>query len=104
MVHPRGDDDFFSTDLPDVELASFWGKFRSPVLILPSGDDEHVPKTTDVASNVERWKSFCAPGIASALSGPIPGANHGVTHPEAQLWMADRVVGFLRALEAPVHE
>lgn len=68
------------------------------MLILPSAEDEFVPKTIDVAANVARWKTFCAPGIFSDLSGLIPGASHRVDRPASQQWMADRVIRFLASL------
>jgi len=94
----RGDDDYFSNDLSDAKLASFWGRFQKPVLIVPSGEDEYVDKGIDVKKNVERWTGFCAPGIASDLSDLIPGANHTVSQPESRQWLADTVIKFLRSL------
>lgn len=69
--------------------------FDKPVLVLPSEKDEYVPQTIDVVANIARWKTFCAPGIYSDLSGLIPGAGHSVEQADAQLWMADRVIRFL---------
>ncbi|OAA67997.1 DUF1749 domain containing protein [Niveomyces insectorum RCEF 264] len=97
--HTAGDDDYFSTDLPDARLAASWSCFDKPVLVLPSEQDEHVPASIDVVKNMARWKTFCAPGVLSNLSGLIPGASHSVEQPEAQLWMADRVIAFLASLE-----
>ncbi|AEO69211.1 uncharacterized protein THITE_44080 [Thermothielavioides terrestris NRRL 8126] len=94
-----GDDDYFSSDLPDEKLESVWGRLEQPVLILPSEKDEWVPADTDVMGLVNRWKSFCKPGIASDLSGLIPGANHRVDNPAGQEWLADRVARFLAELE-----
>ncbi|KAK0621384.1 duf1749 domain-containing protein [Bombardia bombarda] len=94
-----GDDDYFSSDLPDDRLTATWGGLEKPVLIVPSADDEHVPEDLDVAKLVEKWKSFCKPGIASELSGLIPGANHRVDDDDAREWLADRVAGFLASLE-----
>ncbi|SPQ22512.1 80a9b6ba-82a8-4414-ab4e-adc9996cb143 [Thermothielavioides terrestris] len=95
----EGDDDYFSSDLPDEKLESVWGRLEQPVLILPSEKDEWVPADTDVMGLVNRWKSFCKPGIASDLSGLIPGANHRVDNPAGQEWLADRVARFLAELE-----
>ncbi len=95
-----GDDDYFSADLPDETVSSFWSKFQKPVLLVPSGDDEHVPKSIDVGKSLSRWSSFCSPGIFSPLSGLIPGANHNVAKPEAQRWLANRVTQFLQSLDA----
>lgn len=50
---------------------------------------------------VERWKKFCPEGIASELSGLIPGANHRVEGGEeegGERWLADRVVRFLEGI------
>jgi hypothetical protein len=95
----RGDDDYFSSDLPDEKLQAVWGALEQPVLILPSEKDEWVPERIDVGGMVNRWKSFCKPGIASELSGLIPGADHRVEDAAAQDWLADRVAQFLIDLE-----
>jgi hypothetical protein len=81
-------------------VAETWGKIGSKVLIVPSGKDEHVPGHIDVAGLVRKWISACPPGIASELSGLIPGANHRVEQAGAQHWLAGRVVGFLREVIA----
>lgn len=94
----RGDDDYFSSDLADDKVAAIWGKLGQPVLIVPSGDEEYVPALIDVRGLVHRWKTFCKPGIASDLSGLIPGANHRVDNEEGQAWLAERVSGFLAGL------
>jgi hypothetical protein len=94
-VHNRGDDDYFSSDLPAEKVAEFWGNIRSKVLILPSEKDEHVPEGIDVRSLIGKWMASCRPLIASELSGLIPGANHRVEQPDAQQWLAERVIGFL---------
>ncbi|KAL2256756.1 hypothetical protein VTK26DRAFT_1179 [Humicola hyalothermophila] len=94
-----GADDYFSSDLDDEKLKTIWGRLEQPVLILPSERDEWVPETIDVAGMVSKWKSFCKPGIASELSGLIPGAKHTVDDPEGQKWLADRVAAFLAEIE-----
>lgn len=91
----RGDEDYFSSDLSDEKLAVFWGRVQKPILIVLSDADEFVPASVDVSGQMGRWKSFCNPGIASDLSGLIPGANHRVDDSAAQDWLADRVARFL---------
>ncbi len=95
MNHDSGDDDYFSSDLSDERLAAIWGKLEQRVLILPSEKDEWVPEHVDVTGMMSRWKSFCKPGIASELSGLIPGANHRVDNEDGQEWLADRIARFL---------
>ncbi|KAH6624815.1 hypothetical protein B0J18DRAFT_429397 [Chaetomium sp. MPI-SDFR-AT-0129] len=94
-----GDDDYFSSDLSDEKLAAIWGKVEQPVLIVPSEKDEWVSREIDVMGQVTKWKGFCKPGIASDLSGLIPGANHRVDNTEGQEWLSDRVARFLADLE-----
>ena len=70
-----------------------------PVLIVPSGEDQFTPEQVDVPAKVERWKSFCRPGLVSDLSGLIPGASHEVEQDEAREWLGETVVKFLQEVE-----
>lgn len=81
-------------------MAAIWGAISSKVLIVPSGNDEHVPADIDVAGLVRKWTSACMPGVASELSGLIPGANHRVEDAGPQQWLAERVAGFLKEVLA----
>ncbi|KAK4097959.1 DUF1749-domain-containing protein [Parathielavia hyrcaniae] len=90
-----GDEDYFSSDLDDSTLAAAFGRVDKLLLILSAGDDELVPPTVDREALLGRWIAACRPGIASDLSGFIPGANHVVSKPEAQAWLAERVGEFL---------
>ncbi|CCC10598.1 hypothetical protein SMACR_12611 [Sordaria macrospora] len=101
-----GDDDYFSSDLPDEKLAEIWGKVSKPVLVLPSENDEHVPDWIDVVDMLDKWKSFCKEDVISSLSGLIPEADHRVEYgpagepaDRAQGWLCDRVHAFFKQLE-----
>lgn len=100
LISVGGDDDYFSSDLPEDRVAAIWGAISSKVLIVPSGNDEHVPADIDVAGLVRKWTSACMPGVASELSGLIPGANHRVEAAGPQIWLAERVAGFLKEVLA----
>lgn len=93
----RGDDDFFSSDLPDEKVAAIWGSVKKPILIVPSEEDEFVPPDVDFEKLIAKWKSYCP--MASDLSALIPGAGHTVDPPASQDWLGERVVSFLRSLE-----
>lgn len=67
-------------------------------MVLPSAEDQYVPKTVDFEKLLARWKSF-SPSMSS-LSGLIPGANHTVDAQAAQDWLGDRVVSFLKSLDS----
>ncbi|KAF3769921.1 DUF1749-domain-containing protein [Cryphonectria parasitica EP155] len=92
-----GDDDFFSSDLPDDQVAAIWGLVQKPILIVPSAEDEYVPTTVNREELLVKWKSNCPK--ASDLSALIPGAGHTVDPPPSQEWLAERVVSFLKSLE-----
>lgn len=93
-----GDDDYFSSDLPPGRVAAIWGAFESPVLILHSAKDQHVPPSVDVVACTKKWAANCRAGIASPLSGSIPGANHRVEQKESQKWMINVVARFLDSI------
>ncbi|KOS18980.1 UPF0613 protein [Escovopsis weberi] len=90
-----GDDDYFSSDLDDATVQEFWSHFKRPVLVLHSEKDEFVPPHIDQAALNEKWQK--ASPYVSPLSGLIPGAGHTVKDAEAQTWLAERAVQFLRA-------
>lgn len=94
----RGDDDFFSSDLPDDKVAAIWRTVKKPILIVPSEKDEFVPPGVDFEKLIVKWKSFCP--VASDLSALIPGAGHTVDPPASQDWLGERVVTFLKSLES----
>lgn len=96
---PSGDDDYFSSDIPDEKLAEIWGRVKQPIMVVPSAEDQYVPKAVDFEKLLAKWKSFC-PSM-SGLSDLIPGANHTVDAQESQDWLGDRVVSFLKSLEGP---
>ncbi|KAJ4290791.1 hypothetical protein N0V88_006541 [Collariella sp. IMI 366227] len=93
-----GDDDYFSSELPNSMLAATFGHVNKPLLILPSGEDEMVPPTVDRKGLLDRWIAACGDGVASALSELIPGADHVVSQTCAQKWAAGRVEGFLKSV------
>lgn len=94
-----GDDDYFSSDIPDEKLATIWGRVKQPIMVVPSAEDQYVPKTVDFEKLLAKWKSVC-PSMSN-LSGLIPGANHTVDAEESQDWLGGRVVSFLKSLDGP---
>ncbi|KAI1485282.1 hypothetical protein F5X96DRAFT_660653 [Biscogniauxia mediterranea] len=95
---PDGEDNYFSPALPDTVAGPYWRRIDKPIMILHSGDDEYVPKSVDKEGLIQHWRTLCQPGIASELSGTIPGACHRVEEPEAEAWLATRVVNFLEGI------
>jgi hypothetical protein len=85
--------------LSDERLQKTFGKVDKPIMFLPCEKDELVPPTVDRPALLERWMSTCPQGIASPLSGFVPGANHIVASQDAWMWIAKRIVLFLERLE-----
>ena len=81
-------------------MRNIWGRIRQPVLMLPSGEDEYVPKEVDVKAMMARWMAACRPGIASPASVIVPGANHRCDEEEAQEVLIAAVDKFMRAVVA----
>lgn len=94
-----GEDNYFDPDRPDDVVAPFWHRVDKPILILHSGKDEYIPPHVNKEALIQRWKSLCRPGIASELSGLIPGANHRVEEKEAEEWLVNTVVKFLQSIK-----
>jgi hypothetical protein len=95
----RGDDDYFSSDLPTPTL-----KFaRSPVrlLLLMGGADEYYPPhLSDLASKqalLTKWKNG-AHGKISELSAVLEGANHNIGDGGVQKTMFEVVGKFLATI------
>ncbi|KAJ8121730.1 hypothetical protein ONZ43_g1893 [Nemania bipapillata] len=93
-----GEDNYFSPDLPDEVAASYWTRMERPLLVLHSGADEYVPESVNTQELINRWRGLCKPGVFSELSGVIPGAGHRVEQPEAETWLSDTVIKFLRSI------
>lgn len=97
-VWDSGEDNYFSPTLTDEVAAPYWNRIDKPLLILHSGDDEFIPKSVDKEGLIKHWRSLCKPGVASQLSGIIPGACHRVEEPEAEEWLCSTVVKFLQSI------
>ncbi|KAI0128478.1 hypothetical protein BJ170DRAFT_682269 [Xylariales sp. AK1849] len=93
-----GEDNYFSHDLPQAVAGPYWNRIERPLLILQSGRDEYVPSSVDKDALVKMWKAMCRPGIASDLSGCIPGANHRVRQPDSEKWLVETVIKFLGSI------
>ncbi|KAI0115194.1 DUF1749-domain-containing protein [Daldinia grandis] len=94
-----GEDNYFDPGLPDDIVGPYWKRVDKPILILHSGNDEYVPSSIDKDALIRHWKTLCRPGIASELSGTIPGAGHRVEEPEAEEWLVNTVVKFLQSIQ-----
>ena len=64
--------------------------------VLYSEEDEYAASHVDKEALVKTWQE--ASHHVSMLSGLIPGAGHTVDEPDAQAWMFEKVVLFLRQL------
>ncbi|KAI4596627.1 hypothetical protein KJ359_005383 [Pestalotiopsis sp. 9143b] len=99
LAAPDGEDNYFSADLTDEVAGSYWSRIKKPLLILFSGQDEYMPPSFDKDGLIQKWKTYCRPGIASDLSGCIPGADHRVETADSEKWLVETVVKFLDGLQ-----
>lgn len=103
-----GDDDYFSSDLPDTVFQKTFGKFTNiPLLILCSGNDEHVPPHVDVPGLVRKWSDIVekSGGIVDRVHGGIiKGASHNLEddHPDIVHDLCQRVYDFVVQLDSSV--
>jgi hypothetical protein len=102
-----GDDDYFSSDLTDAQLMKSFGALpkKSPLCILLSGADEHVPKSIDKQGLVDRWIGFAKKGegvVDGKNSGVIEGASHNLEKNSEDVVqdLVKRVLGFISWLPA----
>lgn len=100
-----GDDDYFSSDLSDEQLKATFGTFpeSTPLLVLCSGADEHVPFSIDVPSLIKRWWKHVEDGgglVDKENGGIVQKAHHNLAQDDAVVVddLCWRVHGFLEAL------
>jgi alpha-beta hydrolase superfamily lysophospholipase len=100
-----GEEDYFSSDLSELELKRRFGALpaRTPMCILESGADEHVPTYVDKAALVQKWIGLIKGNggkVDELHSGVIEGASHNLSNnnPEVVEELVRRVVGFIGTL------
>ncbi|KAF2156313.1 putative siderophore biosynthesis lipase/esterase [Myriangium duriaei CBS 260.36] len=107
------DDDLFSSDLSDEQLAKTFGTIqqqgllRNKLMVLISGNDQSYPKWVKKEDLLVRWqRATDANGAAKVWdekhSGIIPNASHALSNDdqaEPRQWLCKRVLGYLQASE-----
>ena len=100
-----GQDDYFSSDLPDERLRATFGKIGKsgvPILFLYGGSDQYVPAFVDKKALVGKWERFVREGggYVDKGSGIVEGANHALAEVPKEVTedLCKRVVGFLGRL------
>jgi pimeloyl-ACP methyl ester carboxylesterase len=93
----RGNDDYFSSDLPlDPDgvhvhpLSSSFGKLSAPALALCGEKDECYH--TDPIPVMDRWVKAANGKLEAKL---VPGAGHSVKEPDAQVELCKMVIEWL---------
>jgi len=94
-----GNEDYFH---PDPDERTINRKFRAinrPTLMLLPENDEMVPASVDKAALLERWIQASSL-MVDQLSAVVPDADHTLSRVATRHWVADRVVHFLRSVDA----
>ncbi|KAE8154165.1 DUF1749-domain-containing protein [Aspergillus avenaceus] len=109
-----GEDDLFSSDLSDEQLAKTFGMIkqggllRHKLMVLFSGADQSVPDWVDKEKLLARWKNATDLNGKEQIwddtySGVIPNASHALSNDdqaEPRKWLVGRVMGYLRGAES----
>jgi hypothetical protein len=107
------EDDLFSSDIGDAQLAKTFGMvsqrglLRHRLMVLMSGKDQAVPDWVDKEALLDRWrKATDHDGVHGIWdrerSGLIPGASHALSNDdqaEPRKFLVNRVLAFLEDLE-----
>ncbi|KAF2462187.1 hypothetical protein BDY21DRAFT_330690 [Lineolata rhizophorae] len=104
-----GDDDYFSSDLPEQQLQRTFGRLgrvapETPVMLLYGERDQYVPGWVDKEALVRKWAGIIKQGGAAlddTNGGIVPGASHNLRgDPEHVLRdLFSRVNGFLQRID-----
>jgi pimeloyl-ACP methyl ester carboxylesterase len=100
-----GDDDYFSSDLPDAKLRRTFGAFKDTrLLILYSGADEHVPAFINKKALVEKWSKFVKEGggiVDEENGGIVENAHHNLNEDNEEVVqdLVRRVSGFVGKIQ-----
>lgn len=95
-----GEDDYFSSDLPDSTLQNTFGKIDKPLLILYGEKDEYVPETVDRKALVNKWIPFVKGRVDEQSKELLGGASHNLNGDDEDIVaeLVKRVVRFLGSL------
>ena len=98
----RGDDDYFSSDIPlhpdgirAHPLTQSFGKLSAPALALISEKDEYS-KIPDLAATSRRWEEAANGRLATKI---VKDANHAVEHDGAKRILCQEIAEWLHRLE-----
>lgn len=106
------EDDVFSSDLSDEQLATTFGMvkkrglLRSKLMVLISGADQAIPSWVDKNKLLSRWKDATDNGDETKIwdvgrSGLIPDASHALSNDdqaEPRKFLTNKVLGYLQEL------
>lgn len=102
-----GDDDYFSSDLPDETLAKTFGGIpkSTPIMFLWGAEDPYVPPSVDKEALLRRWTEAIRTGggvVDDRNGGVVRGAHHNLNDdPEDVVQdLVARVVRFVQGLES----
>lgn len=100
----KGEDDYFSSDLPDERLGETFGRARLPVLVLMGERDEYVPPQVDRKKMVDRWVGVVrgSGGVVDKTSQDLlGGACHNLNGDGEEVVdeLCERVLAFLSTIE-----
>lgn len=104
LLSVGGDDDYFSTDLPDEKFKNTFGKIpnKTKVMFLWGSKDPFIPTEIDKEGTLKKWAGFVKGGGAEVdelNGGVVPGATHNLNRDDQEVVqdLVGRVVRFIQA-------
>ncbi|KAI9321610.1 hypothetical protein BX666DRAFT_1004486 [Dichotomocladium elegans] len=91
-----GDDDVFSTDLPDDMIERLYKDVHRPMAWVHAKDDEHWVTTNDQMDVMKRYQKFCP---AIEMIGTVESGGHEIASEEGKHQLVDFVLEFIRKFE-----
>ncbi|KAL9092363.1 MAG: hypothetical protein Q9159_000871 [Coniocarpon cinnabarinum] len=108
LISDGGDDDYFSSDLPDDRVERVWGSEGLATrgvktLVLLGEKDDGMPQRVDKAELIGRWETYVkgSNGLWDDRSGVLPGAGHNLNDNSDDVvrTLCERIAGFVRSLD-----
>lgn len=100
----NGEDDYFSSDLPEARLRQSFGNVEVPVLVLMGEADEYVPGSVDKSAVVGRWIDILrekGTRVGEDSEKLLGGATHNLNGVGDDVVdeLCNRVIKFLKSVE-----
>ncbi|KAF9959460.1 hypothetical protein BGZ72_009622 [Mortierella alpina] len=89
-----GDDDMFSSDIPQETMAALFSQIKTPHIFVHSGKDEYIPEHVHKEQLINKLAT--SPSCRGFVV--LPEANHAISDESSQAKFCELVIQFLRRI------